>query len=196
MKIIGSKCGGCCSQACTDCCTTDAPATFEVEVAMTDDECGVCDSFMSGTYVLSRIGTSCSWRYTQGSNNSNIAWCDPGCTDTASCYYIIRRELNLSIVRRAGTCYIELAILLAGRYSPSEPANPCDNPSSSDRMVVNTWYFNKALGSVTDCKTISAESLTFLSSECKCINLIIDCDPAYMRWFCDPTSITAEVTAA
>ena len=197
MKILGSKCGGCCGEACTDCCTVNAPSTFEVDIQFTDDECGVCDSFLSGVYSLSRVGTSCLWRFTQGNDNSNLAFCDSGCTDEATCYYIVRREVQLDITRRAGVCYIQLQVLVGGRYYPSEPGNPCNTVFGTPyRKFANYWNFTDTLGATTDCTTISAKSLTLTSSTCKCLTLITDCDPSFMHWLCDPSSITAELTAA
>lgn len=197
MKILGSQCGGCCSSPCSSCCTVDAPSTFEVDLALTDAECGICDSFLSGTYSLPRIGTNCSWRYVEGNDESNLAYCDSGCTDPASCLYIVRRELVLNIVSRAGVCGIELQVLVGWKYSPSEPGNPCNTVFGSPyRKIANYWSFYDALGAVTDCKTISGRSLTLSSSLCKCLTLITDCDPSYMRWVCDSSAATASVSAA
>jgi hypothetical protein len=184
MKILGSPCGGCCTAPCSDCCTVDAPDTFELDLTFTDDECGVCDSFLSGTYTLTRSGTQCVWRYNEGNDLSNLAWCDPGCTDESLCYYVVRRSVQLVIIRRAGVCYIELQVLVAGRYYPAEAGNPCE----TSRKFVNNWYWNDTLGAVTDCSTISAIGLTFNSSECKCINLTTDCDAGFMHWMCDSTA--------
>jgi len=196
MKIIGSKCGGCCTTPCSDCCTTDAPSTFEVDLTLDDDECGVCDSFLTGTYVLTRSGTSCVWRYTQGNDNSNLEWCDPACTTESTCWYVVRRELQLTIVRRSGTCRIELQALIGGRYYPSEAGNPCDTSfGAAYRKFANIYYFSDVLGSTTDCKTISAMSLPLDSSECKCLNLLTSCDPSFMHWLCDSASATASITA-
>lgn len=195
MKIIGSKCGGCCSSPCSSCCTTDAPSTFEVDLSLTDDECGVCDSFLSGTYSLTRVGTNCTWRYTQGNDNSNLAYCDSGCTDEATCLYVVRRELVLNIVSRLGVCGIELQVLVGWRYAPSEPGNPCDGLLGDYRKIANYWNFYAPLGSVTDCRTISGESLTLTSSGCSCLTLITSCDASYMRWVCDSTAATASLSA-
>lgn len=196
MRIIGSQCGGCCSAPCSSCCTTDAPSVFEVDLSLTDAECGVCDSFLSGTYSLSRIGSACTWRYAEGNDNSNLSYCDSGCTDPDACLYIVRRELVLSITSALGVCGIGLQVLIGWRYSPSEPGNPCNTVfGSAYRKIANSWSFYEPLGSVTDCRTISALSLTFSSSLCKCLHLGTDCDPSFMRWVCDSTA-SASISAA
>ena len=198
MKILGSKCGGCCGQACTDCCTVNAPSTFEVDVQFTDDECGVCDSFLSGVYSMNRVspGTQCVWDFSQGNDNSNLAFCDSGCTDEATCYYIIRRQVRLDITKRAGVCYLHLQVLVCGRYYPSEPGNPCNTSFGAPyRKFCNLWEFTDTLGSVTDCTTISGKPLTLTSSSCSCLHGLSSCDPSFMHWLCDPSTITATLSA-
>jgi hypothetical protein len=196
MKILGSPCGGCCTAPCSDCCDVDAPTTFEVDVTLTDDECGVCDSFLSGVYTLTRVGSQCVWRYTEGSDNGNLAWCDPGCTDESLCYYVVRREVQLVIAKRVGVCYLELTVLVGGRYYPSEPGNPCNTSFGAPyRKFANYWLFVKTIADGTDCTTISAESIPLDSSGCKCLNLLTDCDPGYMHWLCDASPVDAVLTA-
>jgi len=197
MKILGSPCGGCCTAPCSDCCDIDAPTTFEVELTFTDDECGVCDSFLSGVYTLTRTSSSsCVWRYTEGNDNSNLEWCDAGCTDESLCYYVIRIEIKLEIVKRLGVCYLELSFLVGGRYYPSEAANPCDTYFGSPyRKFANIYYFSSTISDGIDCTTISAESLPLSSSTCKCLNLLTDCDPSYMHWLCDASPADAVLTA-
>lgn len=199
MKTLGNPCGGCCTNNCSTCCSLDSSDTYEVDLTLTDDECGVCDSFLSGTYSLNRVGQQCSWRYVQGNALSAIAFCDSGCTDVDLCAYVVYRELFLTIQSVSSTkCAVDLQVVVGGRYYPSQPGNPCNTYLGTDyRKFINFWNFGRQFDKGgLDCVALSSYALPLYASGCKCMHLFTDCDPSYMRWLCDASPVDAEVTSA
>ena len=55
----------CCCTFCTDCCNGNEPTEFDLTVTLNDDDCDTCDSFVSGTYTLTKAGP-CRWEYLSG----------------------------------------------------------------------------------------------------------------------------------
>lgn len=68
MMGIGSLARCCCN--CEDCCNGSYPSEFDVDIALTDDKCTICNELYTGTFTLGHTTTppggsvaTCSWAY-------------------------------------------------------------------------------------------------------------------------------------
>lgn len=139
---------GCnCCEPCYGCCNNDAPAEFEVDITLSDDLCGTCDSYVSGTYTLSRIPYSCAWYYEEGSRD-----CDADSLDSCSSsdWFISYRRVELRI-----NCFLDddnvwrysiiVNLWLGGRgpyHSPPEPGDMETCGGANDGYFRNSYQWS------------------------------------------------------
>ena len=67
-----------CCCVCEDCCNGAVPTEFDLDLTIGDEDCGNCDTTLSGAYTLTQGVVPCGWHYTRSwSPNTEICAADP-----------------------------------------------------------------------------------------------------------------------
>lgn len=203
INTIGGTCDCRCGSAeCETCCESGSPTEFDVDITLTDNLCGICDSYLSGTYTVTRVGSgpgACFWTFEEGSTscdpevNTTLEWCDAGCVDADDCYQIVYRYVEVYIACNNFVSPNTYSIRIIMQVMVRGPATLDDCFGLSNRYFYNTYRWDVDVEvSGFNCETASNVAVPFTSRDSACCY-----HPVGGRtvWACDDNPADATLTA-
>jgi hypothetical protein len=201
ISTIGGTCDcRCGAGTCETCCESGSPEEFDVDITLTDNLCGICDSYLSGTYTVTRTGAgSCFWTFSEGSTscdpdvNTTLQWCDAGCTVANDCYQLVYRYVEVYIQCNSFVSPNTYTITITMKVMARGPTTMETCFGASARYYYNTYRWDVDVNvSDFNCTTASGVAVPYTSRAYSCCNNTTP-TPAY--YLCDDTPADATLTA-